>query len=151
MEIKAFNPILVWFYPTATAVLSCEHTHFQSHFGLILSCENTFRERRQPPSFNPILVWFYPVLTSIPSSLNSLSIPFWSDFIESPSPVWPLSILSLSIPFWSDFIAQGFFNHLWDFRRLSIPFWSDFIPSPSQYTRTVPLSFNPILVWFYPT
>ena len=82
-KFRAFNPILVWFYlhrprvyRTCWEVLSIPfwsdfiiyesrgeqkiRRHFQSHFGLILSCLDLYTAAQQ---------------------FVGLSIPFWSDFI----------------------------------------------------------------------
>ena len=57
-----------------------------------------------------------------------LSIPFWSDFIDT---CWFNEYRhhdKLSIPFWSDFINSGTRRReTWYSLSLSIPFWSDFI------------------------
>ena len=59
----------------------------------------------------------------------------------------PDKIDSLSIPFWSDFIEK-FLKTLDEYyeAHLSIPFWSDFIVVYHVRVLTINLSFNPILV-----
>ncbi len=145
---------------------------FQSHFGLILSWNSTFRELLLCLSFNPILVWFYLKfrLTSFTSrssfqshfGLILSSVPLFRVRTHSepfnPILVWfyllpnhPLrrTGLELSIPFWSDFIV--FIP--WLMIILSIAFQSHFglILSVMKVLPTCRFrdTFNPILVWFY--
>ena len=55
---------------------------FQSHYGLILSRNNTKGLSWKYLPFNPTMVWFYRVATAVPTTaLFLLSIPLWSDFI----------------------------------------------------------------------
>ena len=85
LGVKAFNPILVWFYPCSSHTAQLFPKRFQSHFGLILS----WAHGRSPCSlhcidiltFNPILVWFYrstadkPILR--PVSFNPILVWFY--------------------------------------------------------------------------
>ncbi len=81
-----FNPILVWFYLWREIPCCWHYRHFQSHFGLILSCQfltpeplfvaNGFQSHFGLIlsdriycfhvlcywTFNPILVWFYQLV-----------------------------------------------------------------------------------------
>ena len=146
-----FNPILVWFYQSNFSSTFSSPTTFQSHFGLILSpyqqraveqalaafqshfglilsliCD--IFEYDDVTSFNPILVWFYRLLRiSGKNQEISLSIPFWSDFIQPNQRTAGAVTLTLSIPFWSDFINIHFNQVSRKYCELSIPFWSDFI------------------------
>ncbi len=122
---EPFNPILVWFYllPAGSPLASVN-------------------------PFNPILVWFYRELHRCSPLLEPhLSIPFWSDFIQTFT-LPALSTTNLSIPFWSDFIGYEQKHSVVDI----IHFQSHFglILSWTQKKRTCQLlTFNPILVWFY--
>ena len=58
---------------------------------------------------------------------------------------------ALSIPLWSDFIILSFHEFRQLKELLSIPLWSDFIPRLLLQRPCTPLSFNPTMVWFYPS
>ena len=100
---------------------------FQSHFGLILSNYIYSLKNDSGRSFNPILVWFY----------RSIAYP-WSCLLTTFQSHFGL-ILSLSESFATPVSIL-----------LSIPFWSDFI-IPNELAKAISnITFNPILVWFYP-
>ena len=124
--VEAFNPILVWFYHVLTIFANHVYFIFQSHFGLILSLKST----------------------STVNGISSLSIPFWSDFIElriwktstpkmafNPILVWFYRASSSLSPYFSASFQSHFgliLSYVVDInkdlkRLLSIPFWSDFI------------------------
>ena len=116
---------MVWFYRARRPYLHYNGRTFQSHFGLILS-GHRLRESAGWSSFNPILVWFY---------LIELKDAGLKEFFQS---------------------HFGLILSLWEIqKRLSIScFQSHFglILSFSLFIwggwRWV--TFNPILVWFYP-
>ena len=105
---------------------------FQSHFGLILSKIQTHAKRQVVSPFNPILVWFYLKGLKKKVSEDTLSIPFWSDFILNEI-LNTLKSIDLSIPFWSDFIWRDWRRWRMRWNWLSIPFWSDFITKYPVY------------------
>ena len=102
--------------------------YFQSHFGLILS---------------------YETLKLVAGKEPLLSIPFWSDFIQSKTEEAYDRANRLSIPFWSDFIPAIKVAII----LKELYFQSHFGLILSRVCglnlhRAEP-AFNPILVWFY--
>ena len=79
LSIPFWSDFIIVVYAFGIDIFTC----FQSHFGLILSPTTSTEERAKRVAFNPILVWFYRGKRfRLPMSLI-LSIPFWSDFIQS--------------------------------------------------------------------
>ena len=73
-----FNPTMVWFYRKhLTESFICEKT-FQSHYGLILSRDES--NRIQYLTFNPTMVWFYQ--NEYDRITTDLTYPF------NPTMVW---------------------------------------------------------------
>ena len=103
-------------------------------------------------TFNPTMVWFYQIKDTITEfTAKLLSIPLWSDFIMYVIILQQYGEFQLSIPLWSDFIVQQNNHRCRHQPRLSIPLWSDFISLHLFVILYLCLSFNPTMVWFYPS
>ncbi len=126
-KLRAFNPILVWFYQTARRRgLRGLRTFNPILVWFYPDVAKTF-EKIVTLTFNPILVWFYLLCERLKECLDFiLSIPFWSDFIRKAIEL--------------DSERRAAFNPIlvWFYQLLS---WQ------SRYLYRI--SFNPILVWFY--
>ena len=121
-----FNPTMVWFYQVPFSHFTPSRTHFQSHYGLILSTS----------------VSLYGIF------VKNLSIPLWSDFIVAAEYLRCVprcfqshyGLILSSSNFFSAVFRSSAFNPtmVWFYQRnsvwrdksdywLSIPLWSDFI------------------------
>ena len=101
---------------------------FQSHYGLILSNDPDRIREAKEKTFNPTMVWFYQVILEFKSLTTS--------FFQSH---------------YGLILSQKRKNTLLIFTLLSIPLWSDFITKDLAYIDENGNSFNPTMVWFYPS
>ena len=173
LDIRPFNPILVWFQRFDSTIIILLYSilsipfwsdfnspiaekpgvytpYFQSHFGLISTLHSSSQLHKYYTSFNPILVWFQQhYLCPVYCCVIGLSIPFWSDFNSHLTLKSSVNEQKLSIPFWSDFNTP--LTAFPEITGISI-FQSHFgLISTSNRglaERPYPLPFNPILVWF---
>ena len=126
---QSFNPTMVWFYQNWIQRNRKSIRSFQSHYGLILSPQNSSLASMRLTGFQS---HYGLILSSYCNSRyfvkNSLSIPLWSDFIY----FWA-SAISHSPPF-------NFQSHY----GLILSRYVGEISTENSKT-----TFNPTMVWFY--
>ena len=142
---------MVWFYPSVAFALSKYSKYFQSHYGLILSRYYIPRPLHEEIPFNPTMVWFYRSETCWYSeSKRSLSIPLWSDFI-----------MNMADRIIKETLFQSHYGLiLSEVVKTPLGLMYKFFQShyglilsihTFRYQAVLPVSFNPTMVWFYPS